>query len=87
MFIPLFLAAVTWARSGGDQYSSCPSENSALAPSSRCASASMSWLVVYASGMSRRSASSMTFRSWNRNMNAPIRSYGRSRLTASERLP
>ena len=46
MFMPAFLAAVTCARSGGDQYSSWPSENSALAPSSRCGSASMSMLVA-----------------------------------------
>ena len=44
-FAPASLAAVTWARSGGDQYSSWPSENTALAPCSRCGSAPMSRLV------------------------------------------
>ena len=46
MFIPASLAAVTCARSGGDQYSSWPGEISALAPSSRCGSPSMSMLVT-----------------------------------------
>ena len=46
MFMPASRAAVTCARSGGVQYSSWPSENSALAPSSRCGSASMSMLVT-----------------------------------------
>src|ERR1019366_6260686 len=53
---PASRAAVTDARSGGDQYSSCPSETSALAPSSRCGSAAMSMLVTYASGKLDRAA-------------------------------